>query len=170
MANKRVDNIVIDGAKIWARNFAGKADKFNAAGNRNFNLWLEDDLAKKLEADGWNVKHYTPKTDPDAEPKPFLKVALNYNYIPPKVYRVSGNNKVLLDEDNIGTLDWEEITNVRIVIRPYQWEVNGREGIKAYVKTMYAEIEEDPFEKDYAKGKGADFPGMLDVGDEEAPF
>ena len=97
-------------------------------------------------------------------------MALNYNYIPPKVYRVSGNNKVLLDEDNIGTLDWEEITNVRIVIRPYQWEVNGREGIKAYVKTMYAEIEEDPFEKDYAKGKGADFSGMLDVGDEEAPF
>ena len=52
MANRKVDNIVIDGAKIWARNFAGKADKFNAAGNRNFNLWLDEDLAKKLEADG----------------------------------------------------------------------------------------------------------------------
>lgn len=167
---KIVDNIVIDGARIWARNFAGKADKFNAAGNRNFNVWLEPGIAKKLEADGWNIKYYIPKTDPDAEPKPFIKVAASYQYFPPKIYRVSGGKRILLDEDNIGTLDWEEITKVRIVIRPYQWEVNGRSGIKAYVKTMYVEVEEDPFEKEYSKEGGADFPGMFDVGDEEAPF
>ena len=162
------NNIIIDGAQIWARNFSGKEGKFNAAGNRNFNLWLDPKMAGSLKKDGWNVKEYAPKSDPDAEPRPFIKVAVNYNYIPPKIYRVGSNNKkVLLDEDNVGNLDWEEIKNVRIVVRPYHWEVNGKEGIKAYVKTMYVEVEEDPFENRYASGDSS-FPSAGD--DEELPF
>lgn len=171
MANNRVDNIVIDGAKIWARNFQGKEAKFNAAGDRNFNVWLEPSLAEQLKLDGWNVKTYIPKTDPDAEPRFFMKVAVSYKFYPPKIYRVGSNgNRVLLDEDSVGTLDWEEITNVRIIIRPYQYDVNGRSGIKAYVKTLYAEIEEDPFERQYEEQKKADFPGMAVEEDGEAPF
>lgn len=166
------ENIIIDGAQIWARNFSGKEGKFNAAGNRNFNLWLEPKLAAALRKDGWNVKEYAPKSDPDAEPRPFIKVAVNYNYIPPKIYRVGSNGKkVSLDEDNVGNLDWEEIKNVRIVVRPYHWEVNGKEGIKAYVKTMYVEIEEDPFESRYEEDKGFD-PSFLPSADndDEVPF
>ena len=171
MAENKVDNIMIDGARIWARNFAGKEGRFNAAGDRNFNVWLEPDLAEKLKADGWNVKYYIPKSDPDADPRPFLKVAVSYRFFPPKVYRVSSDNKrILLDEDNVGTLDWEEINKVRLIIRPYSWEVNGRTGIKAYVKTLYAEVEEDPFEKQYAEKNGELFPDMLGATDEEVPF
>lgn len=170
MADKTVDNIMIDGARIWARNFTGKEGRFNAAGDRNFNVWLEPELAKRLEADGWNVKYYIPKSDPDGEPRAFLKVSVSYRVFPPKIYRVgSGNKKVQLDEDTVGTLDWEEIKNVRIVIRPYNWEVNGRTGIKAYVKTMYAEIEEDPFEKEYQEKKEDSFLDMPN-GPDEMPF
>lgn len=161
------ENIVIDGAQIWARNFSGKEGKFNPAGNRNFNLWLDPKLAVDLKRDGWNVKEYAPKSDPDAEPRPFIKVSVSYAYIPPKIYRVGANNKrVSLDEESVGNLDWEEIKNVRLVVRPYNWEVNGKKGIKAYVKTMYVEIEEDPFEKKYADADSS-FPS---ADDEELPF
>lgn len=160
------DNIIIEGARIWARNFTGKEGKFNAPGDRNFNVWLEPDLAEKLRSDGWNVKSYIPRTDPDAEPRFFIKVSVSYRNVPPKVYRVNSNNKrVQLDEDTIGTLDWEEIKNVNLIIRPYSWEVNGRTGIKAYLKTLYAEIEEDPFEKNYNEEK--EMPSFLNVPDSE---
>ena len=62
---------------------------------------------------------------------------------------IAGNKKMKLEEDRINILDWAEIENVDIVIRPYNWEVNGQTGVKAYLKNMYVTIVRDEFADKY---------------------
>ena len=67
-----------------------------------------------------------------------------------------------LNEDTIDCLDYAEIENVDVIIRPYNWEVGGKTGVKAYVQTLYVQIQEDRFAAKY------DYSEPIDDGD--GPF
>ena len=148
MAYKKTNNIMIEDARLIFKNFSGEESKFNRAGNKNFCVVLDHDMADDLAAEGWNIKYLRPREDGE-EPTPYLQVTVAYGNIPPKVIMIAGRNKTPLDSVSIGTLDYAEIANVDLIIRPYHWEVNGKEGIKAYLKTMYVEIEQDAFASKY---------------------
>lgn len=164
MDKKQIDNIKIEGARIIFRNFSGKPDKFNPqGGKRGFNVIIDDmKVADKLAADGWNVKMLNPR-DESEEPTPFLPVKVNYGAVSPTIYMITKRNKTLLNEDTIGLLDNADIENVDIIIRPYQYDVRGEQGIAAYVKTMYVVIREDEFADKYG-GMGSS------IEDDELPF
>lgn len=146
------NNIVIKDARILPgkfRNFSGEKREFNAEGLRNFNIQIPADMVEDLEVDGWNVRYLEPREE-GGDIIPILKVAVSFDPYPPKVVLVSSASKTTMTEKTIGLLDTAEIEHVDLSISPYNWEVNGKTGVKAYLKTMYVKLIEDEFEADYS--------------------
>lgn len=148
MSNERIPNLSVENARIIFRNFAGKESKYNPAGKRSFCLLLDEETAERLSDQGWNVKTLAPR-DPDDDPQPYIQVAVQFGNYPPNIYLISGKKKTKLDEDSVSILDYAEIDNVDLIINPSRWEMSGKSGIKAYLKTLYVTIVENEFEKKY---------------------
>lgn len=140
----------IDDARICFRNFKGEGSMYNADGARNFSLVIPDEeIADALRNDvnefgvGWNVKIRAPR---DEGEQPFMHLPVKVKYTErskPRVYLISGRNRVELKEDTIGMLDDIEIRSVDLDIRPYDGEGRFGPHRTAYLQSIFVTQEID---------------------------
>ena len=149
------DILQIDDARIIYRNFAGRGDKYNREGDRNFAVLIPDEeLANELAEKGWNVKIKPPREEGDV-PFMFLPVKVKFNDRGPNVYLQTGDRRNRLDEESIGCLDNIDIVGVDLDIRPYDWIIqegtkNEKSGRSAYLQNILVIQDVDRFAERFA--------------------
>ena len=139
--------VTIRNARIFKSNFSGKEiPPYNPEGRRNFCVFIEDlETAKAMEEDGWNIRWLKPRNEGD-ETKAFLSIAVNFNNRPPKIVLITSKGETRIGEEEVGMLDWAETEQVDLTINPRYWDDNGRQRVKAYLRTMKVKIYEDELE------------------------
>lgn len=146
------NTVLMEGVRIIFRNFAGKEGQYNREGDRNFAVLLDDSIANAMAEDGWNVKWLKPREDEEDETQQgYLQVSVNFKGRPPRIVLITSRGRTNLDEHTVEMLDWADIKNVDLIVRPYEWIVNNKSGIKAYLQSIYVTIEEDALELKYAE-------------------
>jgi hypothetical protein len=146
------NTVMMEGVQIIFRNFAGKEGQYNREGDRNFAVLLDEKIAGAMAEDGWNIKWLRPRSEEEGEePQAYLPISVNFKGRPPRIVMITSRGRTNLDEDTVETLDWADIINVDLIVRPYEWTVNQKSGIKAYLQALYVTIEEDALERKYAE-------------------
>ena len=140
---------MVEDATIIFKNFEGKEDKYNRAGDRNFSVILTTDVAKAMESDGWNIKYLRAREEGE-EQTPYISVAVNFKNRPPRIMLITSAARTLVTEDIVDTLDYADISMIDLIARGYEWDVNGKRGVKAYLQSMFVTIEEDALELKYS--------------------
>ena len=102
-----------------------------------------------MEADGWSIRWLN--SDPQTPPQALLAVKVAFGNYPPSIVLISDGHASKLSEENINVLDFAEFEQVDLILRGYSWSVQGRTGIKAYLKTGYFVLVVDELAKKYSQ-------------------
>lgn len=146
----RADNtVVMENVRIIFRNFAGREGMYNREGDRNFCVLLDEDVADAMARDGWNVKTLKARDEDEAD-QAYLQISVNFKGRPPRVVMITSRGRTTLQENEVEILDWADIRTTDLIIRPYEWAVNGKTGVKAYLQSIFITIDEDELELKYA--------------------
>jgi len=146
------NTVMMEGVRIIFRNFSGREGQYNREGDRNFAVLLDPKTATAMAEDNWNVKWLRPRTEEEGEePQAYLPITVSYKGRPPRIVLITSRGRTNLDETQVETLDWVDILNVDLIVRPYEWTVNGKSGVKAYLQSIYVTIEEDLLEQKYSE-------------------
>ena len=163
--------------EVLFSNLEGRKDQFNSNGERTFRLKFNDpEFAQQLSEDGWNIRIYTPKNE-DYEPYHFMTVKTKFRedsdnvYQDPEIHLVNSKNDILCGAQNMHDIDMafanRKVERVDLVLNPYHWVHPGMgngEGITAYIREMWVEIQDSPFASRYADRNN------FNTGSEEIPF
>lgn len=147
----------VNDARILWPNFAGRGDRFNREGDRNFHVIIPDqEIAeammnnKNQYGDGWNVKIKPPREEGDA-PFMHMLVKVKFNNRGPNVYLIPCSKEeymeklktkeapkpVPLTAETIACLDDIDIISADMDIRPYDDTLpNGSSFRTAYLSGM----------------------------------
>lgn len=123
---------VMIGSGGW-RNFGGKKTEANKSGERRFTIFLPRDLYEELYEEGWYVKH---KPENEGKNSEFIfEVSVRFDVFPPSYMELqtADGAKVQLTEETLGMLDTTDIDYCEVIINPYNWSVNDKKGVKAYL-------------------------------------
>lgn len=140
---------MVEDAQIIFRNFIGKEGQYNREGDRNFAVILDGDIATQMLKDGWNVRYLEPREEGD-EKTPYIQVSVKFEIRPPRIVMLTSAGRTNLTEEMVDILDWADIRTADLIARGYEWNVNGKSGVKAYLQSLYVTIEEDELERKYA--------------------
>lgn len=152
-------NVTIEDARIFFKNFAGREGVYNQEGDRNFAVALPEDVAEIMKKDGWNVKYLKPRDEGD-EPQPWVPVAVSFKVRAPRIVMIADRYnretqefepvRTTLPEDLVEMVDYADIAHIDLILNPYPYNFNGRSGIKAYLKSIFITINQDELERKYA--------------------
>ena len=147
-----MERLRLEDVRVIFKNFRGEKGTYNEAGIRGFSVLIDDvGVADDLLHAGWALK---PLKNEDGEVDAYhLPVKVNFGgRMPPRIYKItmSTGNQLPLDEKTIDLLDYLPIDYVDVILNPYEWEVRGETGVKAYLQTMYVVIEENELDIKWA--------------------
>lgn len=145
------NTLQIDDASIAFRNFSGEGGQFNAPGQRNFHVFLPEDVAVALTEQGFNVKRLKDRGDGEIPPAHLkINVKMDSNK-PPKIYVVTSKGRRMLDESMLAMLDWADFDKIDLIFSRYErsWP-DGRTTVTAYLTTFFGTIHENELELRYA--------------------
>jgi hypothetical protein len=143
------DDLILEDADVIWRNFAGREKPFNSEGDRNFCVNLDADLAMELREKGWNIKQHKVVEEGE-EPRYYTQIVVKYGTRPPRAVVVNSKGRMQLSEEDISLLDWADIKQWDLVINPHKWEMNGKTGVKGYLKMAFVTLNENFLELKYA--------------------
>ena len=147
---KFISTALLNDAQIRFRNFSGAPGQYNAQGQRNFCALLPEDVAQAMMDDGWNVKYLKPREEGDL-PQAYIKIKVNFaGPRPPKIHMITSKGRRQLTEDMVDILDWADFAKVDLIMSPYKYDVNGNQGVSAYLQTIFVTIREDELELRYS--------------------
>lgn len=142
--------ISVSSAIIGFKNFSGEKTKYNKKGDKNFCLFLDNEDADVLFERGFNVKFpLLENGERDYDRRPYVKVNVKFDNIPPKVVTINGSVTTILSEEEVSILDHADIENIDLVLSTYNWEVDGDKGVSLYLKNMYVTLVYDEFVEKY---------------------
>lgn len=174
---------MIEDARLVFRNFAGAEGPYNREGDRNFCVLLDPETAENMLRDGWNIKFLKSREEGEID-QPYIQVTVGFGKgRPPKLVMITSKGRTDLGEDECEIFDWCDISVADLIIRPYNWSVGGRGGVKAYLKSLFLTVREDELDLKYAdveyvQARGGrtddsdlEHPGQVStVQDDEPPF
>lgn len=144
------NDLLIENAKLIFRNFAGKEQQYNSEGDRNFSVVFDKATAEKLIEAGWNVKALKAREE-GGDPDYHMKVSVSYGKgRPPNCVMITSRGRSALGADEVEIFDWADIKIADLLIHPYNWDVNGEQGTKAYLKSAFITINENALDLKYA--------------------